>query len=89
MQHMRTAIHIDGNQAAATNAQHVVRQSVGQMQDIQVNRKYRKADLADSDFLEKQGSTYFNHGIRSYCHNNPSLIHLFPEPSMVQAQDQD
>ena len=59
------------------------------VQDIQMYPKHRKADPADSDFLEKQGPSYFNHGIRAFFHNNPSLIHLFPEPSTVQAKDDE
>jgi hypothetical protein len=54
---------------------------------MQMTRKYRKCDLADSEFLENQGDTYFNRGIRKWFHQRPS-VHLFPEPaSTVPADD--
>lgn len=57
------------------------------MQDMQMNRKYRKADLADSDFLEEQGSRYFNHPLRQWLHARPaSSLLIFPEPGTVLAE---
>jgi hypothetical protein len=50
--------------------------------------KYRKTDPADSDFLDEQGSAYFNHGLRKWLHSasRPGII-IFPDPASIAPTD--
>ena len=62
--------------------------STESLQDMQMRKKYRKADPADSDFLEEQGERYFNHSLRQWMHKRPSVL-IFPEPAWTPAADDD
>jgi hypothetical protein len=53
-------------------------------QDIQVTKKYRKADVADSDFLLEHGSANYNNVIRKYMRSSTAHL-VFPEPTSLLA----
>jgi NADH-ubiquinone reductase complex 1 MLRQ subunit len=64
-------------------------QWIGFDSDIQVTKKYRKSDPADSEFLHEQSVLYRQHPFRNFFQAMPKAwINIFPEVG-VTPQDPD
>jgi hypothetical protein len=61
------------------------------LQDIRFYHKHRKADCADSDFLEEQGKAYHNHFVRRFFedrfHRGSEFGRLFPVANEVDSEE--
>lgn len=56
-----------------------------------MTKSYRKADPADSDWLESQGKANYDHSLRRFLTArgyHGRSVHIFPEPSAIDPSDE-